>query len=68
MYLTGFTKPYRAKQLGEKEIQEKILTQFLEGLKKNFFKDRWDAELEEECREVGLENLEKMSTLSDEKK
>jgi len=68
MYLTNFTEPYRAKQLGEKEIQEKILTEFLEGLKKNFFKDKWDADLEEECREVGLLNLEKLSRLSDEKK
>jgi len=68
MYLTNFTATYRLGELGQKDIQEKVLAEYLNELKENVFRDKWDAEMEEYCREIGQRNLEKLSSMSDDEK
>lgn len=65
MYITKFTGKYKLKELGQKEVQEKVLTEYLNGLKETVFKNKWDAEMEEYCREIGQMNLENLSSMSD---
>lgn len=40
----------------------------LNGLKETIFKDKWDAEMEDYCREIGQMNLDKLSAMRDEEK
>lgn len=67
MFLTTYTKDYKLIELQNKEIQEKVVKAYLQGLKEMVFKDRWDQETEEYCKELAFETLTDLSSISDEK-